>query len=77
VSLTVTLASVLVLEIFAHPTAALILHPCIVLVTIVRSAVQPFIRVHMFIHVPTYRTSCLYVEFHVFRISCLYVELQA
>jgi|FrelakmetLWP11LW_1041352.scaffolds.fasta_scaffold206113_1 hypothetical protein len=36
VSLTITLASVLVLEIFEHPTAALILHPVIVLVTAIR-----------------------------------------
>ena len=37
VSLIITLASVLVLEIYQHPTAALILHPVIVLVTAVRS----------------------------------------
>lgn len=36
VSLTVTLASVLILEIFAHPTVALILHPCIVMATVIR-----------------------------------------
>ena len=36
VSISVTLASVLVLEIFAHPTVALILHPCIVMATIIR-----------------------------------------
>ncbi len=40
VSLTVTLASVLLLEIFSHPTAALVLHPCIVMVTIIRSELR-------------------------------------
>jgi hypothetical protein len=72
VSLTVTLASVLVLEIFAHPTAALILHPCIVLVTIVRPAVQPFFRVHMYITcIYTYLRIELHACKYVPRISCL------